>query len=77
MKHIKYLLMMISVMVFMLFFPISASAYVVDITGTRQYFPSLDEDLAVQTYAHQDEASYQITYYLGGGKNSRINRNVI
>lgn len=77
MKHIKYLVMMSCVIIFMLCFPVSAGAYTVDATGTRQYFPVFEENFAVQSYAHQDEASYQITYHLGGGKNSRINRNVL
>ena len=77
MKHIKYLVMMSCVIIFMLCFPMSAGAYTVDATGTRQYFPVFEENFAVQSYAHQDEASYQITYHLGGGKNSRINRNVL
>lgn len=71
MKHMRYLCTIMITFFFMLHAPVSVKAYEVDMTAFHQLF---GESTAVDPYEQSEEQSYQITYELDGGTNSRMNR---
>ena len=74
MKQMRYLCMTVIAFLFVMHAPVSAKAYAIDCNDIAGFCQIFGESIAVDPYEHSGELSYQITYELDGGTNSRMNR---